>query len=112
MGNVAWLGQSCSYIQIGSSLNILTDPIFGEYLLSPLLGDKRLRPAPLALEDITKLDIILVSHNHFDHLEDASIQKIGNSARWYVPMGLKKWFNRRGIHNVVAMKWWQETAIL
>jgi N-acyl-phosphatidylethanolamine-hydrolysing phospholipase D len=77
-----------------------------------LLGDKRLRPAPLALEDITKLDIILVSHNHFDHLEDASVRKIGNSACWYVPMGLKKWFNRRGIHNVVEMKWWQETAIL
>jgi N-acyl-phosphatidylethanolamine-hydrolysing phospholipase D len=39
-----------------------------EYLISPLLGEKRLRPAPLSLSEITKLDIILVSHNHFDHL--------------------------------------------
>ena len=76
---VAWLGQSCSYVQIGNDLNILTDPIFGsvipelevtsrEYLISPIFGEKRLRPAPLSLSDITKLDVILVSHNHFDHL--------------------------------------------
>lgn len=39
-----------------------------EYLISPILGEKRLRPAPLSLSEITKLDIILVSHNHFDHL--------------------------------------------
>jgi N-acyl-phosphatidylethanolamine-hydrolysing phospholipase D len=130
MLKIAWLGQSCSYVQIGNSLNILTDPIFryvllstnaSDYLISPLLGEKRLRPAPLSLEDITKLDIILVSHNHFDHLgisphaanrtEDASVRQIGNSARWYIPLGLKKWFNRRGITNVVEMKWWQESAI-
>lgn len=65
---LAWLGQSCSYVQIGQSLNVLTDPIFGEYLISPILGEKRLRPAPLSLSEINKLDIILVSHNHFDHL--------------------------------------------
>jgi len=76
---VAWLGQSCTYVQLGGELNLLTDPIFGyvwfngetegrDYLISPVLGEKRLRPCPLSLEDITKLDIVLVSHNHFDHL--------------------------------------------
>ena len=43
--------------------------------------------------------------------EDESVRKIGNTARWYVPMGLKKWFNRRGIINVVEMEWWQESSI-
>ena len=46
----------------------MTELMDREYLISPLLGEKRLRPAPLALSDITKLDIVLVSHNHFDHL--------------------------------------------
>jgi N-acyl-phosphatidylethanolamine-hydrolysing phospholipase D len=82
-----------------------------EYLIAPILGEKRLRPAPLALSDITKLDIILVSHNHFDHLEDASVRRIGNSARWYVPIGMKDWFHRRGIYNLVEMQWWQEASI-
>ena len=39
------------------------------------------------------------------------MRQIGNSARWYIPIGMKKWFNQRGIMNLVEMEWWQESSI-
>lgn len=39
------------------------------------------------------------------------MRQIGNSARWYIPIGMKKWFNQRGIINLVEMEWWQESSI-
>lgn len=107
-----WLGQSCSLIQL-SGINILTDPLFSDHLLSKSIGPKRLVPSPMTVEDVrnatnNKLDFILVSHNHPDHLDLEAAQKLGNSALWIVPMGLKKTLSRLGIDSVIEMDWWDE----
>ncbi|KAM9932512.1 hypothetical protein OXX80_007857 [Metschnikowia pulcherrima] len=105
-----WLGQSCSLLQV-SGINILTDPIFSEHLFGKNLGPKRLVRSPMSLEDVSyatdnKLDLVLVSHNHPDHLEMECVRKIGNSALWIVPLGLKSVLKRKGVENVIEMDWW------
>ncbi|KAI5953584.1 hypothetical protein KGF54_002956 [Candida jiufengensis] len=110
-----WLGQSCTLFQI-SGINFLTDPIISNHLITPNFGPKRLTKSPLDLEDIkyatnNKLDFILVSHDHPDHLEMDLVSKIRNDSTWIVPLGLKQKFARRGIHKVIELDWWDKLDI-
>ncbi|KAJ2007938.1 hypothetical protein GGI04_001326 [Coemansia thaxteri] len=103
-----WIGQSTCFVQL-EGLNILTDPIFKRRTVFSWLGPERLRPAPCQLTDLPHPDIVLVSHNHFDHLDVDVVRALGNTVTWYVPLGLRSWFARFGVHAVVEMDWWQET---
>lgn len=110
-----WLGQSCSLIQVGG-INILTDPIFSDHLFTPKLGPKRLVKSPMTVEDVkfaTKdnLNLVLISHNHPDHLETEIIKDIGNKPTWVVPLGLKKLLNKHGITNIIELDWWEEVSL-
>lgn len=105
-----WLGQSCCLVQVGG-INILTDPIFSDHLLSKKIGPKRLVKSPMSVKDIQEatgghIDLVLVSHNHPDHLDLDAVKEIGNKATWLVPLGLKATLARKGIYNVVEMDWW------
>lgn len=103
-----WLGQSTCLIRV-ENLVILTDPVFTRCTVNDHLGPKRLRPIPCTLEEIQPyLDIVLVSHDHFDHLDQQVVMKLGNAVTWYVPLGLRQWFVKRGIENVIELDWWQE----
>jgi N-acyl-phosphatidylethanolamine-hydrolysing phospholipase D len=98
---VTWIGQSTCFVQM-DGYNILTDPIFSNRTMGEWFGPKRLRPAPCQLADLPPIDIVLISHNHYDHLDSKSMEIIGNSATWYVPLGMKSWFNSYGIDNVLV----------
>ncbi|CAK9438702.1 uncharacterized protein LODBEIA_P29260 [Lodderomyces beijingensis] len=110
-----WIGQSCALVQV-SGINFLTDPLLEDHLFTPSFGPKRLEKAPMDLEDIdyatnNKLDFILVSHDHPDHLEMNLVNKIRNKSFWIVPLGLKNKLARRGVHNVVELDWWDTLDI-
>lgn len=110
-----WLGQSCALIQI-CGINILTDPIFSDHLFSPHVGPKRLVKLPMSLSDVEyatggKIDYILVSHNHPDHLDLDAARRIGNSATWVVPLGLRHELARLGISRVYEMDWWDKVRL-
>ncbi|SAM05537.1 hypothetical protein [Absidia glauca] len=103
-----WFGQSTCLITI-DGLAILTDPVFSQCSINDYLGPKRLRPIPCSLQDFAKdLDIVLVSHDHFDHLDEKVVYQLGDSVTWYIPLGLRDWFLKRKVTNVVEMDWWQE----
>ncbi|KAJ1725924.1 hypothetical protein LPJ61_005544, partial [Coemansia biformis] len=104
--SATWLGQSTCFVQI-EGLNILTDPIFKRRTVFSWLGPERLRPVPCQLDELPRPDIVLVSHNHFDHLDAQVVSDLGNSVTWYVPLGLRDWFARRGIYKVRELDWWQ-----
>ncbi|RLV91237.1 N-acyl-phosphatidylethanolamine-hydrolyzing phospholipase D mitochondrial [Spathaspora sp. JA1] len=110
-----WLGQSCSLVQL-SGINFLTDPIISDHLFSPKFGPKRLRKSPMTIDSIKyatndKLDFVLVSHDHPDHLEYDFAKKIGNNSLWIVPLGLKRKLSRKGIYKIIEMDWWETMDI-
>lgn len=109
---LTWLGQSCAFLQMGG-LNILTDPCFGKHLFSPYVGPKRISPPPCQLEDLPKVDLVLVSHDHPDHLELETASAIGNSAVWVVPVGVGRHLESVGISksNFHEMSWWEKIPL-
>lgn len=107
---LTWIGQSCAFVQLGG-LNILTDPFFGDHLVTSWMGPQRLSKAPCQLEDLPKVDIVLVSHDHPDHLEVDTVKKIGNSALWVVPLGVKRFLAKYGIYNVAELNWWESMGL-
>ncbi|KAK9457253.1 beta-lactamase superfamily domain-containing protein [Dipodascopsis uninucleata] len=107
---VTWIGQSCAFVQC-RDINFLTDPVFGNFIFNSIIGPKRLVRSPCSIEQLPRVHFVLVSHNHPDHLEDALIKKIGNSALWIVPLGVRKLLAREGIYRVAEMSWWEKIPL-
>lgn len=110
---VTWVGHSTFLVQLGG-LNILTDPHFtGRASPLKFAGPERLVKPGLALRDLPPLDLVLVSHNHYDHLDEGTVKWLARhhpKAVYAVPLGLRRWLQRRRVHNVVELDWWQAHA--
>jgi N-acyl-phosphatidylethanolamine-hydrolysing phospholipase D len=108
---VTWIGHSTFLIQAGG-MNILTDPIFGERA-SPVsfAGPRRLAPPGISLEDLPPIHGVVLSHDHYDHLDVPTIEKMGTTARYFVPLGLKNWFAERGVNDLVELDWWESASL-
>lgn len=108
---VTWIGHATLLVQAGG-LNVLTDPVFSERA-SPLqiMGPKRAQPPGVAMDDLPPIDVVVVSHNHYDHLDRSSVlllaERGGGKTLFLVPLGLKPWMEKQGITNVVELDWWQ-----
>jgi len=105
-----WVNHSTFFIRI-NGVNLLTDPIWGKRC-SPfnLIGPTRRHPAPVSLENLQKVDHVLISHNHYDHLDKKtvlSLHKLYPNIQWWVPQGVKKWFTNLGINSVNELGWWE-----
>lgn len=103
-----WLGQSCNYIEY-NDLKILTDPLFSDFLIHETLGPKRITGIPCTIEDIPQPDIILVSHNHPDHLDLKSLNywKNVDDTLWIIPKGMNKFFMKNNVKNFIELSWWE-----
>ena len=112
---VTWIGHATVLAQLGG-LNVLTDPIFSQRA-SPLgfIGPKRQQPPGVSLRDLPPIDVVLVSHNHYDHLDLASVTALaaqgGGSPLFVVPLGLAAWFRAEGVDRVIELDWWQSHAL-
>ena len=64
----------------------------------------------IKIKSLPKIDLIVISHSHYDHLDKNSVKNLGkdSSTIWFVPLGLKTWFNDIGIENVFEMDWFEE----
>jgi L-ascorbate metabolism protein UlaG (beta-lactamase superfamily) len=108
---VTWVGHATVLLRVGGR-SVLTDPHFSERA-SPVsfAGPKRVVAPVPALSDLPHIHVVVISHNHYDHLDQESVRTLaeqpGGSPRFYVPLGLKDWFARRGITDVVEMDWWE-----
>lgn len=106
---VTWLGHVTVLLQV-AGVNILIDPTLAEFA-GPYgrFGAARRVPAPLQPKDLPPIDVVLISHNHFDHLCHATIAGLlaaGQRPRFFVPLGLKAWFDERHIAQVTELDWW------
>lgn len=105
-----WIGHSTFLLHL-EGLHILTDPVWGEYCSPvPIRALKRLSRPPLALADLPPIDLVLLSHNHYDHLDANTVltlHRLYPQIEWVVPEKLSPWFLKRGILKVTELPWWQ-----
>ena len=110
---ITWLGHSTFLLQ-GRSANILTDPAFGDRV-SPLsfAGPKRYTRHVVDYAALPPIDIVVISHNHYDHLDLAAVKLLGNGPRYLVPLGLKPWFVENGVapDRVLELDWWARATV-
>ena len=111
---VTWLGHVSVLLQLGG-LNVLTDPTLANFA-GPYgrFGAARKVPAPLRADQLPPIDVLLISHNHYDYLCGATIAamlRAGQRPQIFVPLGLKAWFDARHIPNVTELDWWGHADI-
>jgi N-acyl-phosphatidylethanolamine-hydrolysing phospholipase D len=103
---ILWVGHATFFMRLNGGYWI-TDPMFSQRALLP----KRVTPPALTAADLKTLGIrrlnVLISHNHYDHLDRDSIAALPDDARFYVPLGLKEFILDLGKADVVEMDWWQ-----
>lgn len=111
---ITWLGHVTILLQVGG-LNVLIDPTLAAFA-GPYgrFGAPRMVPAPVRGDALPPIDVLLISHNHYDHLCDATIAAMvasGQRPRIFVPLGLKSWFDSRGIDKVTELGWWDHAEV-
>jgi N-acyl-phosphatidylethanolamine-hydrolysing phospholipase D len=106
---LTWIGHATFLVQLDGA-NILTDPHWGNRV-SPVgfMGPKRLVRAGVPFEDLPHIDAVIISHDHYDHLDAATVSRLAREHHptFFVPLGLKAWFSKLGIQDVVELDWWQ-----
>ena len=111
--NITFVNHSTFLIQ-WNGLNILTDPIWSERT-SPVsfAGPKRMRPPGIRFEDLPKIDAIIISHNHYDHLDLPTVRKLEKKYQplFIVPLGVDLFLKNKGISRIEVMDWWEEKRI-
>ena len=130
-----WLGHACYFVEFPEGFRVLFDPVFSErcrFVLllsfkhgnqlivsdhsSPFtwLGPKRYTDVPCQIEDIPNIDAVVISHNHYDHMDHPTIMKIKAkhpNVHYFVPLGNKDWFAKSGIEGVTELDWWEQRDI-
>ncbi|MFE8702756.1 MBL fold metallo-hydrolase [Cytobacillus sp. FJAT-54145] len=99
--SITWIGHSTFLIQINGK-NILTDPVWAKRMGV----QKRLTEPGIPINQLPEIDMVVISHGHYDHLDFGTIKKLPGSPTFYVPIGLKSAFTRRGYKKVIEANWW------
>jgi L-ascorbate metabolism protein UlaG (beta-lactamase superfamily) len=111
---ITWFGHSSSLVEIDGE-QLLLDPVWGERC-SPLrfMGPKRFHPAPIALDDLPPVSAVLISHDHYDHLDYPTILQLNaRGARFVVPLGVGAHLEYWGVplSQIEELEWWQSTKV-
>lgn len=111
---LSWINHSSFWISYKGA-DFITDPIWNTRC-TPVsgFGPKRKHPVPYDLSALPTLDYVLISHNHYDHLDGPTINKLHRfqpDLTYFVPQGCGEWFRKRGIVNIQEMNWWQSVIL-
>jgi L-ascorbate metabolism protein UlaG (beta-lactamase superfamily) len=111
---VTWLGHSTTLIEIDGHV-VLTDPNWSERSSpSTLVGPRRFHPPPLAIAGLPRVDAVVISHEHFDHLDMATVRALAaRGIPFHVPLGIGAHLTTFGVPDaqIVEHDWWEKTAI-
>jgi len=97
-----WVGHSTFLIQM-NGINILTDPVWARRMGL----EKRLTEPGIPLAELPEIDVVVISHGHYDHLDFPTLKKLKGNPQYFVPAGLKSLFNRKGYQKVRELNWWE-----
>src|SRR5918996_4520559 len=107
---ITWIGHATLLVQL-DGVNILTDPQWSERA-SPVSwgGPRRLSAPGLAFEDLPPIHVVIISHDHYDHLDLTTVKRLADTHNplFLVPLGMKAWFAKNGMNHVEELDWWQE----
>jgi N-acyl-phosphatidylethanolamine-hydrolysing phospholipase D len=108
---VTWIGHATALVQ-ANGLNVLTDPVFS-HRVSPVkfLGPARAQAPGIALTSLPHIDVVLISHNHYDHLDRDTVKALdaqpGGAPLFLAPLRIKAWLDRLGIQRSIELDWWE-----
>jgi L-ascorbate metabolism protein UlaG (beta-lactamase superfamily) len=111
---VTWLGHSTTLIEIDGA-TVLTDPMWSERASpSRWAGPRRFHPPPLALAALPRVDAVLISHEHYDHLDQATVQSLAaRGLHFHVPLGIGVHLAAWGVpaEQIQEHDWWEEATL-
>lgn len=114
--SLTWIGHSTCYVVMAGGVRILTDPVFSDRA-SPiqLTGPKRFTPPACKVHELPVPDLVLISHDHYDHLDSNSIEGLEKLGRpiYCVGLGLKEWFMKivPDEERIIELDWWQSQTL-
>ena len=112
--SATWVGHSTVLMQI-AGLNIITDPVFSQRAFPvQWLGPRRIMDPALPIDALPPLDIVLLSHTHYDHLDKPAVKRLTRAhpnATWVVPLGVGAYVRGFGARTVVEIDWWERTMV-
>jgi N-acyl-phosphatidylethanolamine-hydrolysing phospholipase D len=100
--SLTWIGHATFLLRLGGKL-IATDPIWSERIAVI----RRKSPPGAELAELPPIDIVTVSHNHFDHLDAPTIRRLGAQPLYVTPVGNGRWLRDAGAERIVELEWWQ-----
>jgi len=111
---VTWIGHATLLVQL-DGVNFLTDPTWAGRSgpFGGLVGVRRFTPPPFPLEDLPPIDFVLISHDHYDHLDEPTVRRLAEKfdPTFVVSLGIKAWLAERHITNAVELGWGQSVKI-
>ncbi|MEV0440313.1 MBL fold metallo-hydrolase [Streptomyces spectabilis] len=104
---VTWAGHASWVVRIGG-LTVLTDPVWSRRILGT---PARVTPVGVAWDALPRVDAVVISHNHYDHLDAPTLKRLPRETPLFVPAGLGRWFVRRRFTRVTELDWWESAAL-
>ncbi|TQE34792.1 hypothetical protein Sipo8835_14235 [Streptomyces ipomoeae] len=104
---VSWVGHASWVMRIGG-LTVLTDPVWSRRILGT---PARITPVGVAWEALPRVDAVVISHNHYDHLDAPTLRRLPRHTPVFVPAGLGGWFRRRRFTRVTELDWWEAARL-
>lgn len=103
---ITWIGHATFFIQAGG-VNIVTDPVWANRMAM----HRRLTLPGISIMEMPEIEVVLISHSHYDHLHFNSIRGLRGNPNYLVPEGLGSKFLRKGFKRVEEFKWWDHKLI-
>ncbi|PWI41529.1 MBL fold metallo-hydrolase [Streptomyces sp. ICBB 8177] len=100
---VTWAGHASWVVRVGG-LTVLTDPVWSRRILAT---PARVTPVGVRWQDLPPVDAVVISHNHYDHLDLPTLRRLPRRTPLFVPAGLAAWCRRRGFTRVTELDWWE-----
>ncbi|WP_269858871.1 MBL fold metallo-hydrolase [Streptomyces sp. RPT161] len=104
---ISWVGHASWVVRVGG-LTVLTDPVWSRRILGT---PARVTPVGVAWANLPPVDAVVISHNHYDHLDAPTLKRLPRDTALFVPAGLARWCRRRGFTRVTELDWWEAAEL-